>query len=685
MRKKTIFSYFTVVITAAAVAFGFYYGLGDNHNTTALDRTIDPGTYTSTVNNNNPTGDLVGAWTQGAVPVTPRLAGIGVSFQRNDTGWIFMCGGDLDYAGTVTNTNHRYNINTNTWDARAVIPSQREYFGGAQIGNYMYSVAGMTTSYFSAEDKHCYRYDINANTWTQVADITPESSQGIAGNRAVGYQDSLIYCAGGFNAGSSNAISSVYLYNANTNTWRTATSLPAVRCMGAFTVKGDTLIWVGGGTSYFAGYNTTTYKGMISQSDRATITWTTVASYPGVNGYRYNAEPWGPKGIIVGGGTNSTFGSSNECYVYSPGNNAWTVQPVIPHAIGSTHSGTVFYSSGLMKFVCASGEQYPTSPYAAPYTQIYTDTGAASTVPFPPYCMCDSTGYTAITGTPGPSGDDEDLTVNIGFTFSFMGKSFTQATICTNGFTILGSSTFASFSNNLCGTTSGENPMFAPFWDDLNTLNGGNIQYTTQGSAPNRIFIVQFTDVHYFSGSGTVTDQLKLYENGDKIEFIYGPAIDNASASGSVGESDTLGGSGHVYSLTPGATCGATTYSQTVCNNTIAYTSATFPAGRRYTFNCPVGIEPVKHGLPSEYKLAQNYPNPFNPTTKISYALPKAGNVELKIFDILGREVTTLVNEYKTAGSYTVQFDASKLASGVYFYRIKAGDFTASKKMLLVK
>ncbi len=95
------------------------------------------------------------------------------------------------------------------------------------------------------------------------------------------------------------------------------------------------------------------------------------------------------------------------------------------------------------------------------------------------------------------------------------------------------------------------------------------------------------------------------------------------------------------------------------------------------------GIQTAR--IPNFYALQQNYPNPFNPATKISYALPKTGNVTLKVYDILGREVATLVNEVKQAGIYTVDFNASNLASGVYFYRILSGDFTAVKKMVLVK
>ncbi|MEO8514927.1 MAG: T9SS type A sorting domain-containing protein [Ignavibacteria bacterium] len=99
----------------------------------------------------------------------------------------------------------------------------------------------------------------------------------------------------------------------------------------------------------------------------------------------------------------------------------------------------------------------------------------------------------------------------------------------------------------------------------------------------------------------------------------------------------------------------------------------------------PVGINDPISNIPNSFKLEQNYPNPFNPTTNITYALPISGNVELKIYDLLGREVTTLVNSFVNAGTHTINFDASSLSSGVYFYTLTSGNFNQSKKMLLLK
>ncbi|HMS34680.1 MAG TPA: T9SS type A sorting domain-containing protein [Ignavibacteria bacterium] len=90
-------------------------------------------------------------------------------------------------------------------------------------------------------------------------------------------------------------------------------------------------------------------------------------------------------------------------------------------------------------------------------------------------------------------------------------------------------------------------------------------------------------------------------------------------------------------------------------------------------------------GIPVKYDLSQNYPNPFNPSTSINYDLPVDGKVSLKIFDMTGKEVASLVNEVQTAGYYSINYNASSLSSGVYFYTISAGNFVQTKKMMLVK
>ena len=99
----------------------------------------------------------------------------------------------------------------------------------------------------------------------------------------------------------------------------------------------------------------------------------------------------------------------------------------------------------------------------------------------------------------------------------------------------------------------------------------------------------------------------------------------------------------------------------------------------------PTDVSNTNTIAPGTYSLDQNYPNPFNPVTNISFAIPKAGHVTLKIFDVLGKEVAVLVNDVRNPGKYSVNFDGTNFASGIYFYRLESGSFISTQKMTLIK
>ncbi len=116
----------------------------------------------------------------------------------------------------------------------------------------------------------------------------------------------------------------------------------------------------------------------------------------------------------------------------------------------------------------------------------------------------------------------------------------------------------------------------------------------------------------------------------------------------------------------------------------VGFGSFTIPGMKMDILVPPLSINEINN-LVTDFELYQNYPNPFNPTTVISWQSPVSSWQTLKVFDILGNEVTTLVNEFRDAGNYQITFNASGLSSGVYFYQLKSGDYIASKKMIIMK
>jgi hypothetical protein len=151
--------------------------------------------------------------------------------------------------------------------------------------------------------------------------------------------------------------------------------------------------------------------------------------------------------------------------------------------------------------------------------------------------------------------------------------------------------------------------------------------------------------------------------------------FDNTSwTANSTVNSTTMSNMNYHYHMDNGTGCTMTgTYSTTSRPNVCL------------TINLLVGNRTVQAMIPAVFSLEQNYPNPFNPSTGIKFNIPKLSQVKLVVYDVIGREVTTLVNELKQPGSYEAVFNGDNLASGVYFYRLEAGDFTDVKKMVLIK
>jgi len=164
----------------------------------------------------------------------------------------------------------------------------------------------------------------------------------------------------------------------------------------------------------------------------------------------------------------------------------------------------------------------------------------------------------------------------------------------------------------------------------------------------------------------------------DNDHFVIESSL-NQTEWNTVTEVPSLGNSpsGHSYHYVHEGLAAGVTYYYRLTNVDVSGASTLYPHVANAT---PLGAV-----VAAEYALSQNYPNPFNPTTAITFSLRDAGTVAIKVFDVTGHDVATLVSGHMTAGSHTVSFDASALPSGLYFYRLQAGDFTATRKMVLMK
>ncbi len=318
-----------------------------------------------------------------------------------------------------------------------------------------------------------------------------------------------------------------------------------------------------------------------------------------------------------------------------------------------------------------------------------------------------------------PFGDDDNQgPFGLAFGFPFYGEVFNTVNICSNGF-ISFSSGLTAYTNTELPNPDGPLNLIAPFWEDLNPSTSGIITFYTDDD----MTVISWVDVPAYDwdhGVGPETFQVILYPNG-KIKFQYLDLNDPL-------EYCTIGiqnGAGDVGLQVA--------FDQAYVHNDLAIMfmgswlsvnppSGVVPAGGSVTVdvmmdasdldigiyqgNLSIGCYDVNHQmpdmdvpvtldvvtgiedqavLPESYALSQNYPNPFNAKTSIEFALPEPADVELTVYNMLGQKVATLVNEHLGTGMHSVVWDASDVSSGVYFYKIAAGEYTEIQEMTLLK
>jgi 1,4-alpha-glucan branching enzyme len=187
-----------------------------------------------------------------------------------------------------------------------------------------------------------------------------------------------------------------------------------------------------------------------------------------------------------------------------------------------------------------------------------------------------------------------------------------------------------------------------------------------------------FSDTATMDVSGYIK-RITYADTAMKVNIIGNFNVDSATVAGNFAET----GYWHDYFTGDSIDVTSTTQSITLAPGEFhIYTTKKLPTPEA---DILLDVRSNKNTIVKEYKLSQNYPNPFNPSTIIRYQIPTAGNVTLKIYDILGREIKTLVNKYQQGGTYEITFNAANLSSGIYFYQIRTNNFVSTKKMILIK
>jgi hypothetical protein len=392
-------------------------------------------------------------------------------------------------------------------------------------------------------------------------------------------------------------------------------------------------------------------------------------SLPGSGALLYHAScVLGDTLYVVGG--DGTGLPSTTMYKYAISSNTWTTGASMP---GAKCGGDLCAANGKIYYI-GGGSANNTAGTAEQY-MYNRSTGAWTTIaPIP----------TPVTGNVAESYQDTIIYCMMGGWSSYLttiqvyyvnSNTWTTATAFggpgRRSFAggIMGNNIFVACGYNgtylssfYRGVISPSNPLSITW-----TLATNNILWTASragGTAIAGRFYVCPGD----SGSGTASNRIGIFDtSAGTWSYVAGDPFLNSNYWGIMSSSIINGG---VKIWRPAGSLSATTRPLIVFADTCAIIT---------------GVGNISNKIPGNYALSQNYPNPFNPITKISYDIPKSGLVTIKIYDILGKEIATLVNENKNPGKYIVDFDGSAISSGVYFYRLESNGFVATKKMMLIK
>ncbi len=594
-------------------------------------------------------------------------------------------GGRFTQAGGVTVSNvARFNTNTNTWSllgSSLILGVNGSVNALVVMGNEV-CVGGEFTQAGDANANRVARFNPATNTWSALGG----SGIGVSGSvYALAVMGSEVYVGGTFSqAGGLSAIN-VARFNTTTNTWGALGSGTNISVIGVRALAAGSEVYVGG-DFFSAGGLSANY---VARFNPATNTWSAMAGRG--NGVRGDSNPTvnaiavTGSDVYVGGRFTQAGGvSANNVARFNTNTNTWS-------ALGSGSSNGV--SGDYVNALAVMGNEVYVGGY-------FFNAGGVSANRVARFNTNTNT-WSAL-----GSGSSNGVNSNGVYAFAvigsevFVGGDFTQAggvsanyvarfNTNTNTWSALGSGS----SNGVSGFSNSRVYALAVMGSELYV--GGGFTFAGGMSAN---YVARFnTSTNTWSSLGSGSN------NGMNNE-VYALAVMGSEVfvGGYFGRAGGVSANGmarfnpntNTWSALEGSANGVNdrVNALAVIGSGVLYVGGRFTqAGglsSTYIARWSSGTTSVEHigdDVPTTYLLSQNYPNPFNPSTTISFSIPTSEFVTLKVYDVLGREVATLVNEHVRAGSYSYNFDARNLTSGVYLYKLQAGKYSETKKMVLAK
>jgi hypothetical protein len=428
--------------------------------------------------------------------------------------------------------------------------------------------------------------------------------------------------------------------------WVTAGTLSGIGNNGSISVVSSDIVWVAGGTAGTPVVYRTTNGG----NNWDAVPVTELGNFPLSCVWGIDANT-----AFVGNGGNTNYNQGNASfYKTTNGGTTWTVMGSTGGSFGYIN-GVVFSRQNISFGVAQSAP--PNGPGTPYWLSVTTDGGVTWNLSSAP-------------GVAGAQGSRNTLNVidEIFYCFGLSGTSNVGLNRTTNSGSNWSAFTGILPGNFTTGLAMGSNKMngiistLASSVIIGRTTDGGTTWSTVNIGNDMSIGIeckwVPNTNICFIASDWPASSVMMKKSTDAGLTWA------NMTTAGAAGIShmDFINTGSAVYG-----------YAISYFGNVIKYTESL------------VGITSQNNSVPDGFSLHQNYPNPFNPSTKISFVLPQANNVKLIVYDALGREVAVLVNEFRQAGQWSAEFNASALSSGIYFYRLEAGSFTETKKMLLIK